>query len=201
MYLNGSITDYLKDLSAKKPSPGGGSAAALGAAIGVGLMSMVLNYTIGNPKLKDVEKKASDILKKCEEYREKLEGLIDKDVVAYGKLSKAMKEHAKDSAELETAFKEAANPPYEICRIAADALKLCGTLADIGNKNLITDTAIAAIMLEGAFFSAKFNVYVNMKYIKDMSWVGCIHEALSGLEKDMPKLKEGILEKCEEIIR
>ena len=56
-------------------------------------------------------------------------------------------------------------PPYEVCKISADCLKLCDELVICGNKNLITDTAIAAICLEGAFFSAKFNVYINLKYI------------------------------------
>ena len=36
MYIKGSIETYLNDLSARKPAPGGGSAAALNAAIGAG---------------------------------------------------------------------------------------------------------------------------------------------------------------------
>ena len=58
MYDSGSIKDYLRDLSAKLPAPGGGSAAALSASIGASLMCMVANYTVCNPKYKDVEEKA-----------------------------------------------------------------------------------------------------------------------------------------------
>ncbi len=199
MYSNGSIRHYLDDLAARKPAPGGGSAAALQAATGVALMSMVANYTIGNPKYKDCEKKATDILKKSEAARKKLQALIDTDVEAYGKLSKTM-EGSKNTKKLDDAYKEALQPPYEVCKISAECLKLCEDLVECGNKNLITDTAIAAICLEGAFFAARFNVYINLKYINDMDYVGQIHKILSPLEEAMPKLKEEILEKCEDVI-
>ena len=190
MYIKGSIETYLNDLAARKPAPGGGSAAALSAALGAGLMSMVANYTDG----------AQGILKKTEEARKRLQALIDADAEAYAKLSKAMKE-CKDPLKLDAFYKEAARPPYEICRISAECLKLCEDLAGRGNKNLITDVAIAAICLEGAFFAAKYNVYINLKYIKDMDFIGETHKVLQPLEEELPKLKEEILEKCEEVIR
>lgn len=187
MYAKGSVETYLNDLAARKPAPGGGSAAALQAATGVALMSMVANYTKG----------AEDILNITEGARTKLEALIDADVEAYTKLSKALKDK-KAGDEL---YKEALKPPYEVCKISADCLKLCESLVERGNKNLITDTAIAAICLEGAFFAAKYNVYINLKYIKDMDFIGSIHKVLQPLEEELPKLKEEILEKCEDVIR
>ena len=201
MYADDSIKKYLADLSSKLPAPGGGSAAALSAAIGASLMCMVAAYTADNPKYKDVEKKAADILAKAGKFRDGLQNLVDEDVEAYKKLSKAMKESNKDAAKLDAAFKEAARPPFEICKIASEGLRLCSELLEIGNKNLITDTAIAAILLEGAFFSAKFNVYINLKYIKDMDYIGAMHKVLAPLEESIPKLKEEILEKCEEVIK
>lgn len=203
MYNKGSIEAYLNDLAARKPAPGGGSAAALSAAIGAGLMSMVANYTIGNPKYKDGEERAREILKKSEDARKRLQDLVDADVEAYSKLSKALKEHKSTRAQgtSDDTYKEAMTPPYEVCKICAECLKLCEELVECGNKNLITDTAIAAIYLEGAFFAAKYNVYINLKYIKDMDFIGEIHKVLQPLEEEMPKLKEEILEKCEEVIR
>ena len=59
---------------------------------------------------------------------------------------------------------------------------------------------MAAIMLEGAFLSAKFNVYINLKYIKDMDFIGSVHSVLQPLEEALPTLKEEILEKCEDVI-
>lgn len=189
MYIKGSIETYLNDLAARTSAPGGGSAAALNAAIGTALMSMAANYTDG----------AQGILKKTENARKRLQTLIDADIEAYGKLSRAMKE-CKDPAKLDVFFREAAKPPYEVCKISAECLKLCEELAERGNKNLITDVAIAAICLEGAFFAAKYNVYINLKYIKDMDFIGEMHKVLQPLEEELPKLKEEILEKCEDVI-
>ena len=200
MYINKSIKIYLDDLAAKKPAPGGGSAAALSAAIGAGLISMVANYTVGNPAYKACQDKVSDILVKVESYRVKLEELVDEDAEAYGKLSEGLKASVKDINKVEVLYKEALRPPLEICKIASECLRLCKTIAGCGNKNLITDVAIAAILLEGAFFSAKFNVYINLKYIKDMEYVGQIHGLLAPLEEELPALKEEIIEMCEEVI-
>lgn len=200
MYLNKPLCEYLDDLAAKKPAPGGGSAAALAASIGAGLLSMVLNYTAGNEKYKKVQDKAASILVKVDDFRESLERLIDEDASVYNKLRKAMKENKNDSALLERMHKEAADVPFEICRISAEGLKLCGDVADWGNSNLISDCATAALMFESAFFAAKYNVYMNLKYIKDMDYIGRLHKVLAPLEEEMPKLKEEIIEKCEDVI-
>jgi formiminotetrahydrofolate cyclodeaminase len=200
MYIDSSIRKYLEDLAAKKPAPGGGSAAALSAATGVALMTMAANYTQGNPAYKAFAEKIADILVRCENYRAELESLIDEDVEAYGKLSEAMKGSGKSADVPDAALKEAARVPFEVCKISAECLKLCKMLAGSCNKNLITDVAIAAILLEGAFFSAKFNVYLNMKSVKDTGYVAGLHGLLAPLEEELPALKEEILEACEEVI-
>lgn len=200
MYINKPMKTYLDDLAAKKPVPGGGSAAALSAAIGAGLMSMVCGYTVGNPACKAGQNEVADILVRTENYRLELEALVDEDVNAYGKLAEGLKAFAKDNDKIEPLYKDAITPPFETCKIASECLKLCKILAECGNKNLITDVAVAAILLEGAFFSAKFNIYINMKHIKDMDYIGQVHGVLAPLEEELPALKEEILELCEEVI-
>lgn len=201
MYIDEPLRKYLDDLAKKLPTPGGGSAAALSASIGVSLMSMAANYTIGNPRYKDVEAKVKGVLARLEKFREDLKDLIDEDIEGYDRLYKTKRECKISSAEdAQDLYRGAIEPPFEVCKITGECLKLCKELARIGNENLITDSAIAAILLEGAFFSAKFNVYLNLKYIKDLRYVANIHKTLSPLEEEMPKLKEEILERCEEVI-
>jgi len=48
MYIDKSLNKYLEDLASKKPSPGGGSSAALTGAMGAGLINMVLHFSSGN---------------------------------------------------------------------------------------------------------------------------------------------------------
>ena len=150
--------------------------------VGGSLVEMVLNYTVGNEKYKDVQEKAVAILVKIEKFRNQLQGLIDEDVAIYNKLAKALKQKKRDSDLLEVLHKEAADVPFKVCRISSECLKLCKEAAECGNENLITDSAIAAIMFEGAFLAAKFNVYINLKYIKDMEYIGQVHKILAPLE-------------------
>ena len=172
MYINKPLKEYLDVLAAKPGAPGGGSAAALTGATGTSLMSMVANFTIGKPEYKGVEGKVAGILLETMKYDSELRALIDKDVDAYKRLSTALKGPARAGVKLE----------------------------ECGNRNLVTDTAIAAILFEAAFFSAKFNVYINLKHIKDTNYIANIHHILAGLEEEMPGLKEEILEMCEDAI-
>ena len=50
MYKNRAVEDYLDELAAKLPVPGGGSSCALCAAMAAALVSMVVNFTLGKPK-------------------------------------------------------------------------------------------------------------------------------------------------------
>jgi formiminotetrahydrofolate cyclodeaminase len=200
MYIDKPLKTYLEDLAAKQPTPGGGSAAALSAAIGVSLMTMSANYTKDNPRYKDCEKKIADILVRCENYRSELESLIDEDIEAYGKLSDGLKKAGKGKDLPDSLYKEAARVPFDVCKISAECLELCKVLAECGAKGLVTDVAIAAILLEGAFFSAKFNVYLNLKPVKDTDHVAKIHGILAPMEEKLPALKEEVIEACEEVI-
>jgi formiminotetrahydrofolate cyclodeaminase len=200
MYIDKPVREYLDDLAAKRPAPGGGSAAALAAAVGTSLMSMVANFTVGNPKYRDVESKVSGILQKVERYDKELRKLIDEDVEAYERVASGLKSAGKDEAAVDELYKAAIEPPFLVCEITYNCLKLCMELAVCANKRLITDAAIAAIMLEGAFFAAKFNVYINLEHVKDMDYIGKIHKVIHPLEDAVPKLKEEILEACEEVI-
>ena len=50
-FRNFTLRVYLNQLARREPVPGGGSAAALASALGVGLISMVANYSISKKKI------------------------------------------------------------------------------------------------------------------------------------------------------
>ena len=68
-YKNQSLTKYLNDLAARLPAPGGGSAAALNAALAVSLVSMVVNFTLGKPKYFAFELSLKKTLAKSEKLK------------------------------------------------------------------------------------------------------------------------------------
>jgi formiminotetrahydrofolate cyclodeaminase len=185
MYKDTALKQYLDDLAAKLPAPGGGSAAALSAALGASLISMVVNFTLGKPKYTQYEKELQEILEKSEKLRAEFLNLVDLDVTAY---------QSKN-------IRDALNVPFMVARLCFEAADLCPPLVKKGNVNLISDVAVAAVLLEGAFASALFNVEINLKMLNDPKVAKEIRKELKNKEKAIKKIRISTEEKVGEIIR
>jgi formiminotetrahydrofolate cyclodeaminase len=185
MYCQKSLKQYLDDLAAKLPAPGGGSAAALAAAMGASLISMVINFTLGKPKYAEFEPELKEVLEKSERLREEFLNLVDLDVSAYK--SKNMR--------------DALDVPFMVCRLCFEGIKLCPQLIKKGNINLISDIAVAAVLLESAFTSAIFNVEINLKSLNDSQLTKTIHSELDRKEKLIKKIGRLTEAKVGKIIR
>lgn len=185
MYKNQPLKKYLDDLAAKLPAPGGGSAAALNAALGAALISMVVNFTLGKPKYAEYEKELKSILEKSEKLREEFLRLTDLDVIAY---------QSKNS-------RDALNTPFMVARLCFEGIKLCPGLVKKGNVNLISDVAVAAVLLEAAFASAYFNVEINLKIMTDKKLTHEIRKELGQKAKIVSRIRLDTEEKVGKIIR
>jgi len=189
------LSIYLDDLAARKPAPGGGSAAALTAAAGVALIEMVCNFTIGKEKYKSVEERIKEILTLCVRLRKRLLELVDEDVEAYEKVRDAYKldKDAKEKRNqaIQEALKKALVSPFEICKISHDAIAFCPDVAK-GNINLISDVGVAAAFLEAAYQAALFNVQINLNGIEDEEFISNTKKILDPLEKKIAKVKNDV---------
>jgi len=154
-----TLQEYLDQLSRREPVPGGGSAAALTAAMAVGLISMVTNYSIGRKvNTKDVDKRLSKILSQSEPIRLRLLELTSLDSEAYLKVSAARTLDAKAQKQ---AAKEAKAVPMEVCKLCYKAVLLTPYLAEKGNPHLISDVEVALELLIAAFYGARVMVRIN----------------------------------------
>ena len=153
-----TVKQYLDALSIKVPVPGGGSAAALSAAIGVGLISMVANYSKGKSSSKRVELRIKSILQKSEKIRKRLLALVDLDAEAYMKVVESRK--ASDKVK-KAALKKAAGVPLEVSKLCYSAIQLTPFLVKEGNKYLVSDVEVAVELLFSAYKSALINVRIN----------------------------------------
>jgi len=185
MYKENSIKKYLDDLAAKLPAPGGGSAAALNAATGAALISMVVNFTLGKPKYAKYENELKKILEKTEKLREEFLDLVDLDITAYKSKN----------------LRDALDVPFMVCRLCFEAIKLCPALIKKGNINLISDVAVAAILLESAFASAYFNVEINLKLLGDKKLAKNMIKELDRKKKLIKKIRLDTEAKVGKIIR
>lgn len=154
-----SLAEYLDQLSRREPVPGGGSAAALTAAMGVGLISMVTNFSIGRKaNTPAVEKRLAKILAQSEPMRLRLLELTSLDSDAYLKVSAARQ---LDKKAQKLAAKEARAVPQEVCKLCYKAIGLAPYLVERGNPWLLSDVEVAIELLMAAFNSAKVMVRIN----------------------------------------
>jgi len=194
-----SLRSYIDDLAAKKPAPGGGSAAALSASLGVALISMVANFTLGKEKYKPVERDVEAILTTSETLRKKLLVLVDEEVYGYELVSGAYRlpkesdeQKQKRTQEIQKALKGAMSAPFEVCRASFEALKLTPELAEKGNSNLISDVGVAVSFLHSAFQSALLNVQINLDGIKDNDFLAKTKKMLEPWEEEVSLLSEEV---------
>ena len=154
-----TLQEYLDQLSRREPVPGGGSAAALTAAMALGLISMVTNYSIGRKaNTKAVEKRLAKILAQSEPMRLRLLELTSLDSQAYLKVSAA---RSLDKKAQTQAARDARAIPVEVCKLCYKALQLTPYLAEKGNPYLLSDVEVALELLMSAFNGARIMVRIN----------------------------------------
>ncbi|HEV8537683.1 MAG TPA: cyclodeaminase/cyclohydrolase family protein [Bacteroidota bacterium] len=188
MLTEKTISKFLDEVASAAPAPGGGSVAALSAALGAALTSMVCNLTIGKKKYLEVEGEVKRVLQKTEELRRIFSRLIDKDTEAFNKVMEAYRlpkegedQQALRTSAIQEATKEAALVPLEVMKHVIDALAWVKTAADKGNASSISDAGVSALMLLAAAESAALNVQVNLSGITDTEFVGWRSEEVTSL--------------------
>lgn len=184
-YKNASLKKYLDDLAARLPAPGGGSAAALAGALGVSLISMVVNFTLGKPRYAVYEKALRKTLSLSETLRLNFLKLVDLDVIAY---------RSKN-------INKALDVPLKVCQLSLEGIRLCPGLVKKGNRNLISDVAVAAVMLESAFSSAYYNVEINLACLNDKKLSSELRKELAQKANSVKRVRIKTEDKVGDIIR
>lgn len=168
-----TVSAFLEELSSKRPTPGGGGAAALGGAQGVALGEMVINLTLGKKKYADVEEEMQLLLIKLEEMREEFLRLADEDAkvfaplaAAYGLPSGTEEEKKNKEEVLETHLLAASLVPKAVMEQAVEAIKIMDILAHKGSRLAVSDVGVGVSFLRSALLGAKMNVSINTKFMK-----------------------------------
>ena len=194
------INDFLDELASDSPAPGGGTVAALSGAVGASLVSMVCNLTRGKEKYKDVQEEIKKVLRKSEQLRKQLMELVDMDTMAFNEVMKALKmprendvEKEKRKQALQNAFKKAASVPLDTARKCIEVLDTALVVAEKGNQNSITDSAVSALMADAGVRSAILNVKINLSSIKDQSFVEKTLQEIQELEKTADEKTRSVL--------
>jgi formiminotetrahydrofolate cyclodeaminase len=186
-----TIKEFLEKTASEFPTPGGGSVAALSAALAASLTEMVANITIGKKGYDSVEDEMKSVAEDALRLRSKLVSAIDNDSDAYKEVMSAIKLPGNTEAEkrhreekIQRGFKQATLVPLAVAEDAIRVMEIAGNTVERGNKNTITDGAVGVMMAKTAVLSALFNVKINLKAIKDKSFINEISKRVKDLEQN-----------------
>ena len=184
-----SVQDFVTALSVKEPTPGGGSAAGLVGATGVGLLLMVAHY------LED-QTKVCHLYEIFEKAKNDLLDLIDKDAESFDQYMKAIKlpkvteeEKKERSIQMQLALKAASAVPYATMKACYEVIPHMEILEKACKKGMISDLGAAATCLRSAIESAYLNIIINAGSIKDTDYsTVLLSEAITILESSVQDL-------------
>ncbi len=100
------VNEFMHVLGSDEPAPGGGSASALAAAMGISLVKMVAELTTGKKKYAEHEALIQEVLKEATSLQGVLLEAIDKDTQAFNVVS-AVFSMPKNTEEEKMARREA----------------------------------------------------------------------------------------------
>jgi formiminotetrahydrofolate cyclodeaminase len=170
-----TMKSFLDDLASIEPTPGGGSVSALSGALGASLITMVAKISLKPKDLEaDLRSEFEEIINITEDARRQFEVMVADDADAYNSVIEAYR-LPKDTDEtrairteaIQKAFKRAAEVPMTILEKAYELAPRAIFIAEKGNVNCLSDSAVAIQMLGAAVHGASLNVMINLKYIKD----------------------------------
>ncbi len=201
MMVNENVKQFIQKLSSGAPTPGGGSAAALGGAMASALSEMVCNLTIGKEKYASVQDRIEGEKKKLALYGKRLMEIVDEDAGAFDRVMDAFKMPKDSEAEkeeraraIQDAYKLASSVPMETAERCMGVLESAVIVAQAGNKNSITDAGSSALFAHASLNVALLNVRINLSGIKDETFC-------SEMEKKVETLREKADEKLTAVSR
>lgn len=164
-----TVRDLTERLASRSPTPGGGSASALGGALGAALVEMVCELTVGRPEYEEVDPVARQMGAAAGELRVALLDAAQEDAAAYDLVAEARRlprhtdeEKAARKSAIAEASVAATEVPLRVVRLALDVLDVAARMAPIGNRNAVSDAGVAALFAAAAARGAALNVAINL---------------------------------------
>jgi formiminotetrahydrofolate cyclodeaminase len=197
---NLTIEEYLAKTASGDPVPGGGSAAALNAALAAALMEMVARLTIGRKNFEAVEEEMRAAAQKASLLRKKMIEEIDRDSEAYANVlgafqlpKETLEQKTERARAIEDALKKAALVPLGVAQTAVSLMEISRLVISLGNPNALSDGAAGLLAARMAARAALFNVRINLGSIKDEKFTDDLKMEVDRLEAEAEKKEKEIL--------
>ena len=156
-----TVGDYLQALASTAAVPGGGSAAALGAAMGAALVSMVAKLSAKKAKAEGDREALTSMVPELDQLAARLLELSQDDIDAYRAVIEARKSGGQAEV-LARAYERAAEVPLKTATAAARGLSLLPEVGKRAWEMTASDLAVGSELLQTGFHGALGNVAINL---------------------------------------
>ncbi|MBN2214298.1 MAG: glutamate formimidoyltransferase [Bacteroidales bacterium] len=200
LLINMSLKAFANETASESPAPGGGSAAAYMATLGIALANMVANLSSHKRGWDDRWEEFSGWAEKGMSLQNELLTMVDKDTKAFRHILDAFgmpkstpnETETRDKA-IEEATKYAIQIPYKVMETGLKAMEIIKAMVLTGNPNSVSDAGVGALAVRSGVLGAFLNVKTNAAGLKDKSFK-------TGILKKSEKIAEKVRKSEQEIL-
>jgi|GEM_PF-759805 len=151
MTYRDKFSQYLKDLASKSPVPGGGSAASLVFCLGVSLIEMAINFSMGKNKTT-----LKDTVLRLEKVKSKVLDYVDLDGAIFNKALKA-----KDPRKKKKILKDLEKITFDLGNNCIKILMITKAARTFIKKSILSDFDIGQACLKLTILACIKNLEAN----------------------------------------
>jgi formiminotetrahydrofolate cyclodeaminase len=170
----GAIGSWLEELGSASPTPGGGAAAGVAAAMGASLIAMVGRLTVGKEGFEDLDARMRALIEDADGARGEFLALADEDAEAFESVMASFRlpkgteeEKASRTMRIQEAYEAAAGVPLRLATRCVGMMELAEDATAMGNPHAASDGYSAGSLLFAASTAAMANVRINASALKD----------------------------------
>ena len=190
-FVEMAVADLLDAFSSTDAVPGGGSAAALGGALGVSLLLMVAGLPKTRTGAPEETADLAEAASRLHPLRDALLALVDRDSNAYGQVLAAYRLPRESDTQtatrrdaIEGATRAAIDAPLDTMRASQQALRGAVIVALNGSRRATSDVGVAVELLTASLRGARLNVEINLAALNDAPYRARVTEEVEQLESD-----------------
>jgi formiminotetrahydrofolate cyclodeaminase len=175
-----STADLLAALASSRPAPAGGAASALAGAMAGALLTKVARWTLGRERYAACQEEMRELRDRAEVLRSRLLALADADTHAILRLMESYslpkgteEEKAARFGAIQRALRDAAQISLEAAAPCTELIELAAVAAERGNRNAVSDAAVAAMLAHAGLRAAALNMRTNLQSLRAQSRAFC----------------------------